>query len=212
MHAPSSNSIIAPNNRSNFRVSCGPGNTPGHPLFNASAVSEFKPDPLKIHSLSIEPPPNIHKRESILRNKNNLKLDIAYSDCRIFSNRQSTGGYYLNKNPQTSNPKSRRSNLNLPQRRPPTSSSATPPNPSKRGSLSQGQGFANTVNDEFWKFDNKATLIMEDFIGSRDKDGYFDFFGIDDIEKHIKLTLKEKLRLKTIVGYIEGFISKGRRA
>lgn len=53
---------------------------------------------------------------------------------------------------------------------------------------------------------------MEDFIGSRDKDGYFDFFGIDDIEKHIKLTLKEKLRLKTIVGYIEGFISKGRRA
>ncbi len=79
LYPPSANNIIAPDPRNNFRVSGGTGNTPGHPLFNVSAVSEIKTDTLRVHSISKDPPPNVRKRESILKNKNNLKLDITYS-------------------------------------------------------------------------------------------------------------------------------------
>ena len=69
-----------------------------------------------------------------------------------------------------------------------------------------------SINEDFWKISSNVINALEDFITSRDKDDYFAIFNVEDIEKHIKMMINEKIKLKNIIEYFEKFISKGRNA
>ena len=68
------------------------------------------------------------------------------------------------------------------------------------------------INEEFWKISHNVMCALEDFICSRDKDDYFAIYNLEETEKHIKMVINEKIKLKNIIEYFDKFISKGRNA